>query len=166
MNIHKLAERMLFWFPIGVPVVGAYVMFMTPGPPPPHLVIAELLLFPVGWYSVCWLVSRLSGWQRLASVYSAHTPPSGRRFHTAGKLGMARYKGCLYVYVASEGLFLSVMSVFRAGHKPLFVPWTEIHNRQAKTIFWREGVEFDIGRPCVATMWLPKKIFENQSAVA
>jgi hypothetical protein len=81
--------------------------------------------------------------------------------------GLARYRGNVYVEVSPDGLFLSEMFAFRIGHQPLFIPWSEIHNRQAKTVFpWREGVEFDIGPRCVVTMWLPKKIFESQYAVA
>lgn len=119
-------------------------------------------MLPAGWCFVSWLISHLGGWQRLVAVYAARTAPTGQQFHTYGRVGTAWDQGSLYVHVASDGLFVSVMLAFRIGHEPLFIPWSEIHNRQTTKLWWREGVELDIGAPCVGAMWLPKKVFETQ----
>ncbi len=115
---------------------------------------------------MCWSLSKTSGWQKLAEVYPARTPPSGQKFNTYGAVGKVRYKGCLYVFVSHDGLYISVMLLFSIGHKPLFIPWSAIHNKQPKKILWREVVEFNVGYPCITTMQLPKKIFESEYAVA
>jgi hypothetical protein len=132
----------------------------------PVFFLVLLPLFPVLWYFVGLKLSRIGGWQKLAEVYPARTPPSGQKFNTYGAVGKVRYKGCLYVFVSRDGLFVSVMALFSIGHKPLFLPWSVIHNKQSKKILWHEMVEFDIGYPCIATMQLPKKIFESEYAMA
>ena len=128
--------------------------------PPPICVWIIPIFFPVFWCFVCWTLSHVSGWQKLAAVYPARTPPTGQKFITSARLGRASYTGSLYIYVSREGLYLSVMWFFSMGHKPLFIPWSEINNRQPRKIFFREIVEFDIGNPPINTMQLPKKIFD------
>jgi hypothetical protein len=166
MNLPKIGTRLLIIAPIGLPLLCLYFSYMTTGAFPPLPVMLGLVLFPAWWCFVSWIFSYSSGWQRLAALYPARTSPTGQRFSTDARIGIARYGG-IYVDVSPDGLFLSVMFAFRIGHQPLFIPWTEIHNRQPKTWpFWREGVEFDIGAPCVVSMWLPKKIFKSQYAAA
>lgn len=167
MNLPRIGTRLLIIAPIGVPLLFLDISYMSTGTFPPLPVALGVVLFPVVWCFVSWLISYFSGWQRLAALYPARTAPTGQRFSTDARIGVTRYGGNVYVDVSSEGLFLSVMFAFRIGHQPLFIPWSEIHNRQTKTVFPRlEGVEFDIGAPCVVTMWLPKRIFESQYAVA
>lgn len=131
---------------------------------PPILFLIFLLVFPAFWYFVIWNISKMSGWQKLAEAFPARTPPSGQKFATSGTVGRAKYNGCLYVFVSHDGLFLSVMFLFSPGHKPLFVPWSAIHNKQVEKLLWREMVKFDIGDPCIATMRLPKKVFDGAMA--
>jgi hypothetical protein len=126
--------------------------------------IVPLLFFPALWCAITWLLSRVSGWQRLAEAFPARTEPSGRRIIASGTVGWVGYRGCLYVHVAPEGIFLSVMWLFSLGHRPLFIPWKAIHNRQTRRFLWKETVKFDVGMPCIATMQLPKKVFENEYA--
>jgi len=52
------------------------------------------------------------------------------------------------------------MFLFSFGHKPLFIPWTAIHNRRIVKFLWRESIEFDVGHPYITTIQLPKKILE------
>jgi len=118
------------------------------------------------WWRVGWILSRMSGWQKLAEVYPARTPPNGEKFNTYGLVGKVRYNGCLYVFVSHEGLYMSVMFLFSTGHEPLFIPWDAIHNKRPKKILWREMVEFEVGHPCITTVQLPKKIFESKHAIA
>lgn len=93
--------------------------------------LLPFLLFPpafIGmWCFVCWLLAQVGGWSRLAQVYPAQAPFTGRRWTTQfGRLGFTRYRGVLTVGANREGLFLDVMPLFRVGHSPLFIPWHDI----------------------------------------
>src|SRR4029078_7121273 len=80
-----------------------------------------VFFFPVMWCFVGWMLSRLSGWQRLARLYPAHVSPIGRRFSTYGRMGQVQYKGCLYVRLTPEGMFLSTMLPFHFVHKTILI---------------------------------------------
>ena len=49
---------------------------------------------------------------------------------------MAIYPGCLKFSVAREGLGISMLFLFRVGHPPLLVPWTDItaHKLESRII--------------------------------
>src|SRR5260370_20051122 len=47
----------------------------------------------------------------------------------------SRYNGCLTVGADSSGLFLVPLFIFRLGHPPLFVPWSEILSQWKKRFF-------------------------------
>jgi hypothetical protein len=81
-----------------------------------------------------------------------------------GKVGAARYKGCLIIHVSPAGLHLAAWFAFRPGHPPLFIPWSAIHPRAARRFRREEMVECEVGAPCLATLWLPKKVFDAQAA--
>ena len=128
--------------------------------------ILFIFLFPfffMGmWCAVCVLLSKMGGWQRLAKSFPARTQPSGRRFFTqGGKVGLVTYRGCLTVYSSPLGLYLTVLFPFRFGHQPLFIPWDAMHNATTRRFLWTETVVFDVGSPNIATLQLPKKIFEG-----
>lgn len=111
-------------------------------------------------------VSALGGWQRLAARYRAADPPRGERFSLqSGFLGWVSYGSCLTIHVSAEGLRLAVMFPFRAGHAPLFIPWSEMHNVRAVRYWWNELIEFEVGSPCVATLRLPRKVIEARPIV-
>lgn len=114
------------------------------------------------WLILCLLISMMSGWWQLAKQFSANNPPSGKRFILqSGKIGLARYNGCLFIYKSPEGLYISVLFPFRLGHPPLFIPWQAINNVKTQHLAWGDSLIFDIGLPCITTMQLPKKIFEG-----
>ncbi len=50
------------------------------------LIVSVLVVMLVGvwWVFVLWLLSELSGWRKLAAVYRAERPPSGRRLSMQG----------------------------------------------------------------------------------
>ena len=97
--------------------------------------LLPILLFGfVGlWILVCLPLAQLGGWSRLTLHYRAQTDFSGRKWEfQSGRLRWARYRGCLTIGASDRGLYLAVFSVFRVGHPPLFIPWSEITTSEHK----------------------------------
>lgn len=84
-----------------------------------------LVVFPVFWICVVWLISRLSGWSRLALKYAAVRPASGEVFGlVSARLRLfSSYGNCLTVTVSGSGIHIATWGVFAFGHRPLFLPW-------------------------------------------
>lgn len=132
------------------------------------IVVAVLLgvaiLLPTIWALVVLLLSYLSGWRRLSASYAAGTEPEGTRLGgLTGTIGGVAYRNCLIAHVSPAGLFLSVPIFFAIGHKPLFIPWGEIHNQEQVKILWNEVVRFQVGSPPVGRIQLPPKVLEANS---
>lgn len=52
-----------------------------------------------------------------------------------------------------DGLYLAVFSLFRLGHPPLFIPWSEITLSDR----WRwlmQGTQFTLGRQAQIPIWV------------
>jgi hypothetical protein len=129
------------------------------------------VLFPlyfIGlWCAICLLLSVIGGWRRLAQRFPARSQPSGTRYGMQrARVGPVRYGGCLTIYSSQEGLFISIWLPFRLGHPPLFISRAEIHNPKARRFLWMELVDFDIGSPRIATMQLPKNVFEDSKKIS
>jgi hypothetical protein len=41
-------------------------------------------------------------------------------------MGVVRYNGALTVGVNAAGMYLAMLPLFRLGHPPLFIPWSDI----------------------------------------
>jgi len=80
------------------------------------------------WILVNFLISRLTGWARMAGHYPAEGGYSGKvwRFQTLTTRRGMGYKGSANVGADSRGLYLSLFFLFRFGHPPMFVPWRDI----------------------------------------
>jgi len=127
--------------------------------------IAGFLLavaFVAMWIGVAVALSHMSGWPKLAAVYRAQRPPSGKcLLFTGGKIGDVWFRGCLTIYTSPEGLYLSVWPIFRFREPPLFIPWNEIRNRREKCLLWSRLIEFDVGSPPIGTMRLLPAVFRD-----
>ena len=106
-----------------------------------------IVLFPIVWVAVCILLSRMSGWHKLAEKYIRIDFVSGEkwRFRSARLRHSVGYNGCINFYANREGLGISVFFPFRVGHPPLFIPWTDI-SISKETKFLRKMISFKVGR--------------------
>jgi hypothetical protein len=106
-----------------------------------------VLVIAAHWCFVVYLISIMSGWRTLSHRFQAQQPFMGQKWtwQSAGMRRGARYNNCLTLGSDSMGLFLDVMRLFRPGHPPLFIPWTEITVRHQP---WAPGemVEIKLGR--------------------
>lgn len=136
------------------PVTATFMVF--------GIVAAFLIIFPLFWIFVVWLISHLSGWQKLAKRYPATLPPQGR--HMGGQtlaIGYSRYRNTMEMVANPTGIWMQPMWLFRAGHKPVFIPWGEFNNPQPTTWRWQNLMHYDVGLPKVATIALPIPVLEK-----
>ena len=110
---------------------------VAPNPP-----IALLLLFPflflAVWLLSMHLIAATGGWRELARVYPAGWPMEGAREwrNRYGRLrALTGYNGCLNIAANAMGMQLSLWRIFRPGHPPLFIPWSDIHTEPVHGIF-------------------------------
>jgi hypothetical protein len=128
------------------------------------IIAVPLMLFGVISVSLL-VISAFGGWRRLAAFFPAIDLPSGRRFlMQSGSVGWVNYSACLTIYTSADGIYLTTMWPFRAGHPPLFIPWSEIHDVTTRRLFGMEDAVFEVGLPSIAKMCLPKKVFEGRMA--
>jgi len=86
------------------------------------------IFFLVLWILMVFIISRLTGWARMAAHYHNVGGFTGKvwRFQTITTRRGMGYKGSTTVGADSRGLYLSMFFLFRFGHPPLFVPWRDI----------------------------------------
>jgi hypothetical protein len=89
--------------------------------------VALPVFFVTLWCSVCYLLSFISGWRRLAAHYAATSATEGAQFlFRGGSLGPVSYRGALHFSAAADGLFIWVILPVRLGSPRLFIPWRDI----------------------------------------
>ena len=86
------------------------------------------IFFLLLWLAVSFFVACLGGWRELARHYRAGTPFLGKKFwfQSARLKRWTNYNNALTVGGNPQGLYLSQLVIFRFGHPPLFMPWTDI----------------------------------------
>jgi len=124
------------------------------------LPLGFVLLFAALWCGVCWLLATIGGWTALAMHFRSAERPQGRAFYMqSGRVGIVNYGSCLNIRVNEAGMYLAVFPLFRAGHPPLFIPWSEFGACQLRTKFFWTVVEVSIGTPYIARLCLPRRVF-------
>lgn len=124
------------------------------------------LLFPVFfaglWCFVCFLLSRIGGWSRLAEKFATKEVPVGTVLEgqSAQLSGFTNYNRCLTIIIAREGLYMKVWPIFGLGHRPILIPWDEIRNSKPRRFLWMRTVSFDAGNPLIARIALSEKVFQ------
>jgi hypothetical protein len=91
------------------------------------------------WFALCHAIAALAGWRALARAYPARGLGGGGeriRFAAAQLRWLTGYNGCLTFEAGPMALRVSVWPVFRAGHPPLEVPWSEITARREPRRRW------------------------------
>lgn len=124
-----------------------------------------VIIFPLFWCFVVLLISRIGSWHTLSKIYPAgtRTPEGEKHAGVMGRVGLANYKFVLTVTISPDGFFLEVMSLFRPGHPPLFIPWSAVTNREVLRVLCREMISLRIGSPKITTisLALPAKTIER-----
>ena len=114
-------------------------------------IVALIVFVPVFlaiWTFATMSIAVVSGWRELARAYRAERPiiatAEWRNRRGRMRYGSA-YKGCLNIAANAMGMQLSLWSIFRPGHPPLFIPWTDIQTELVHGIFF-ESIRFSFLR--------------------
>lgn len=104
---------------------------MNENPSQATLFALVLVLFPVTLFVMVFLVNillaGLGGWRRLAAAYPASGEPPGEKFPWRSfRLGIVNYNNCLNLTAARSGLHVATFFFLRLGHRPFFLPWSEL----------------------------------------
>ncbi len=113
--------------------------------------LASTLAF---WIPLCFFLAGLSGWKRFAKHYAVNRPFTGKSFHfqSVQFRGWFGYNGCLSAGADVFGIRLSVWTLFRAGHPPLYVPWKDVSVSFGK-VWWIPTAEFRFsGEPSISVL--------------
>ena len=86
------------------------------------------LFFLALWFGISFLLSVFGGWRQLSKCYRSTGFFKGRKFYfqSAAMRLLTGYNRVLILGINSEGLYLSILFLFRVGHPPLLVPWEDI----------------------------------------
>jgi hypothetical protein len=125
------------------------------------------LLFLVIWIMVSILISRLSGWGRLAVHYRREGTFHGRiwRFQSISMRKGMGYNNAVNVGASPNGLYLSPVLIFKPGHMPLFVRWGEVAVRHKRILGFRR-VELRFQRVRDVPIVISPRLAERLSSAA
>jgi hypothetical protein len=94
-------------------------------------------------FFICYFISFVSGWFTLSRRFTKQAEPYGETrtvgpfFYTVYLRFWGHYSSVIRMTATAESLYLSVMFLFRIGHPPLSIPWTEIHFSRTRFFFRR-----------------------------
>jgi hypothetical protein len=132
------------------------------------VVIVFLIVFPLFWSGIVYLIARFGGWSDLAKHYAIQEPFSGTTFQmqsvTIGMLG--NYRSVVTIGANYDGLYLNPLVVYRPGHPPLLIPWDDIETRDARGLSFGEMVSFSPRKTPKRTISISKKLADKLSNVS
>jgi hypothetical protein len=115
-----------------------------------------IAIIPAMWCLLLWLLSRLSGWSRLAGQYRAPAGVVGESaWMRTGRIGVVNYHSCLCFRVNDDGIRITVALPLRLCHPPLFIPWDQFHHIVADPILYSHKAKMSVGRPTIASVTMP-----------
>ena len=104
-----------------------------------------VIVFPLLWAGICFLLAALSGWRGLAQRYRGRlSQVEGSVSMVSGGMGLISYRGVLNVQVSREGLGLSVLFLLAVGTPPLAIPWTAITVHPRDRLLWMDRLRLRI----------------------
>ena len=100
-------------------------------------------LFVATWIFTGFVVSLTGGWRNLGQRYRTDALPPGnaRRFQSGRMRASMHYNNALTIGSDGRGLFVAMPAMFRIGHPPLLIPWSEIEAQSTRRLFGN-GIRF------------------------
>ncbi len=120
------------------------------------------VFFVVIWVFISFHIAR-NGWAKLANAYLAKSDFFGERFWLrSGRIGkLAGYGGSLFFGANSQGLYISVLFLFRIGHPPLFIPWKDIVRTTEVRVSRFPGVQLEFEKCSEYPLAITKKLAQS-----
>lgn len=113
-----------------------------------------------------WLFTRLAGWNRLTARYGVKAEPPGPRLtRQTLKVGPVRWRLCVTMILAEQGLYLHprpALGAVLGGPRPLIIPWGDFKRPRNGHLYlgWK-AVEMSIGEPEMAAVTFPLALYEQ-----
>lgn len=100
------------------------------------------------WIIAGYWVALTSGWRLLAKRFRLQGTFTGQKWtmQSARMRWFSQYNNVLTIGADTAGLFMATLFLFRAGHPPLFVPWSEITDVREIQFLFIKFVEMRLGR--------------------
>jgi hypothetical protein len=128
--------------------------------------LGAMVCLAVLWSAVCFLTGLLSGWSALGARFRKQTEPYGE-VKTAGPFSYtvymrfwSHYSGVVRLAAAEDGLYASVLTIFRLGHPPLRIPWDEIRFSRARYILLKR-IQLTLGSEEKIPMRISERMARN-----
>ena len=123
------------------------------------------LLFLALWLVVSFLIAVFGGWRQLSRSYRASSDFMGERwrFRSISMRWATGYNNVITIGADPTGLYLSVFFLFRFGHPPLFLPWTELSALRSRHFFVRV-VTLSASRHPEVPIRVPARLFTKIAA--
>jgi hypothetical protein len=126
-----------------------------------HPVLFSLVFVICIWSGVNLLLSWLSGWALLARKYRLRTKFNGPRWWLqSGRLGIIPSHGAWIVGANSDGLYMAMFPLFRPGHPPLLIPWSDTSVPRNRS-FYLPSMDFQIGTKPSVVLSVPAALAEK-----
>lgn len=127
------------------------------------LTVGFPLFFVALWCGISLLASRLGGWHRLSRSYAVARAFAGtrrRRFCSVSFRPATNYGFCTTIGIEEVGLWLSVLPIFRLGHPPLLIPWSDLTATPAR-VWGTKAVELTFEQAPGVIMIMSSRTFER-----
>lgn len=131
---------------------------------PLAIVLGFFVVFPLFWSGIVLLIGQLSGWTSLGTQFRARTPVAGQQV-TGMRVGWASYNNVARVEATPEGLGIDVFVLFRPGHPPLRLPWSEVRFDGRHQFLFLKQVHLRLG-PQRVRLILPASSWDSIAAEA
>jgi hypothetical protein len=102
-----------------------------------------LLIIPACWSLIIFAMSRLSGWSRAARAYELRGQVASVEWRMqSARIGLVKYGGCVVFGRNERGITMRLFPLFALGHKPLFVPFSDIAQTEERFILAYRSLRF------------------------
>ncbi len=105
------------------------------------------LFFVTVWCTICFVLSRVSGWALLARRFRTDSRFLGQTWgwQSARMRWGCNYNHCLTFGSDPSGLYMSIVFLLRIGSPPLLIPWAEVTVWRRRKILFFQFVELRLG---------------------
>ncbi|MFT5196391.1 MAG: hypothetical protein ACI85U_003423 [Candidatus Promineifilaceae bacterium] len=105
----------------------------------PLIIIAFIICFGGFWSFIVFITSRIGGWHTVAQQYAGEMSYFSQQFTwRSARFGFMNYKSVLTFSVSDEELGIAVLFLYRIGHAPLKIPWSEVHGIEKSPFIFPE----------------------------